>query len=178
MEDFDDFNNDIDDGDLGSDPDDSDLGSDADDADAESRHSESEDEDGYEDEDGRPVKTALPLDDITDDLDVDDVDDADAEENDDVTLFRSVTAKLKHSTKGTSAYLTKYEKARIIGVRASQLERGAPSLVDTTGMISVAKIAEKELAQGLMPLTINRPYPNGKIVVVPVSQLIDVIPQI
>lgn len=59
-------------------------------------------------------------------------------------------------------YLTKYEKARILGYRAEQISLGAPPLVDITGMTSALAIAELELAQGKIPLKIRRFYPNGK----------------
>lgn len=123
-----------------------------------------------EDEEGKAKKIALALDGAEGD-----------EEEDDVTHYQSINDRLKRSTvaSGTSRYITKYEKARVIGVRAKQLEDGAPALVDTTGMISVVAIAEKELAMGKCPLTVNRPDPNSnKVISVPVSQLIDVIPVI
>lgn len=133
---------------------------------------EVEGEGDNEDEEGKAKRGALTLDGV--EVEGDD------EEEDDVTHYQSINERLKRSTvaSGTSKYITKYEKARVIGVRAKQLEDGAPALVDTTGMVSVVAIAEKELAKGKCPLTVNRPYPNGKTISVPVSQLIDVIAMI
>ena len=69
-------------------------------------------------------------------------------------------------------FLTKYEKAAIIGVRAKQLEQGAPSTVDTTGLVDVIDIAEKELYANKCPFIIGRRYPNDVIKKVKVSDLI------
>ena len=54
-----------------------------------------------------------------------------------------------------------YEKARILGTRATQLEKGAVPKVDTTGLIDPLKIAEKEYMAGTIPLCIVRTLPNG-----------------
>lgn len=107
-------------------------------------------------------------------------DELDLPAEDDVSFMKNVTEQLKHkdSRKNSSVYLTKYEKARVLGVRAAQLENGAPALVPTTGMVSVVEIAEAELAAGKLPLVILRPDLNGKLHPFPVGQLIDVIPKV
>lgn len=52
--------------------------------------------------------------------------------------------------------LTKYERARIIGARALQLEWGAPPLLPIEGMEDTIKIAEKELEMRIIPLVVVR----------------------
>lgn len=54
--------------------------------------------------------------------------------------------------------LTKYERARIIGARALQLYFGAPPVVevDAADPVNYIKIAETELAAGILPLTVVR----------------------
>lgn len=52
--------------------------------------------------------------------------------------------------------LTKYERARIIGARALQLEWGAPPLITIEEMENTIKIAEKELETGVIPLVVVR----------------------
>ncbi|MFA5381707.1 MAG: DNA-directed RNA polymerase subunit K [Candidatus Micrarchaeia archaeon] len=52
--------------------------------------------------------------------------------------------------------LTKYERARIIGSRALQLEFGAPPLIDVKEFDNTLKIAEKELELGIIPLVVVR----------------------
>jgi DNA-directed RNA polymerase subunit K/omega len=58
--------------------------------------------------------------------------------------------------------LTKFEIVRIIGTRATELDRGAESLIDVTGMHDALEIAEKEFKAGVIPLNIIRKLPNGK----------------
>ncbi len=61
--------------------------------------------------------------------------------------------------------LTKFERARIIGARALQLALGAPPLIDVSKLKSddVFTIAEAELESGVLPITVRRVYPNGKV---------------
>ena len=69
--------------------------------------------------------------------------------------------KLNSHNKQTKPFLTKYERARIIGVRAEQLANGFNSSVNTEGMTDVVKIAEKELKERKLPLIIQRTLPDG-----------------
>ena len=59
--------------------------------------------------------------------------------------------------------LTKYEKARVIGVRATHLENGAMPTIPTNGIDDVVILATKEYDAGRIPLIIIRKYPNGTI---------------
>lgn len=68
--------------------------------------------------------------------------------------------------------LTKFEKANIIGIRATQLSKGAKPMIDTTGLSDVIKIAEKELLNNKMPLIIRRPFPDGSYIDIKVSEMI------
>lgn len=45
----------------------------------------------------------------------------------------------------TTKYLTKYERARVLGTRALQISMNAPVMVDLDGETEPLKIAEKEL---------------------------------
>lgn len=58
-------------------------------------------------------------------------------------------------------YLTKYEKARILGARALQISMGAPILVNLEGETDSLEIALKELKNRIIPITIRRYLPNG-----------------
>ncbi len=52
---------------------------------------------------------------------------------------------------------TRFEKARIIGARALQIDWGAPVLVEVPpNMISSIKIAELEFQKGVIPITVKR----------------------
>ena len=59
----------------------------------------------------------------------------------------------------TSKFLTKYERAKILGTRASQISRGAPTNI--TGLIDPFDIANEELKTGTCPLIIRRNLPDG-----------------
>ena len=62
----------------------------------------------------------------------------------------------------TIPILTKYERTRVIGVRASQLANGAPPYVKLSNpIINELIIAKMELEAGLLPFVIRRPLPNG-----------------
>ena len=63
---------------------------------------------------------------------------------------------------------TKYEKARIIGARALQISMDAPILLkiskedsERTNFDSL-RIAQKELEEGVLPISINRPLPERR----------------
>ena len=62
----------------------------------------------------------------------------------------------------TLPYLTKFEKARVIGLRAKQINNGADPFIDVpNNMIEGLTIAEKELEEKKIPFIIRRPMPNG-----------------
>ena len=62
----------------------------------------------------------------------------------------------------TIPILTKYEKTRILGQRAKQIETGAIPLIQVPpNIIDSYLIAKLELAQNKIPFIIRRPLPNG-----------------
>ena len=62
----------------------------------------------------------------------------------------------------TLPFLTKYEKARIIGERAKQIDAGAQPLVEIdTNILDGYLIALKELDEKKLPFIIKRPLPSG-----------------
>ena len=62
----------------------------------------------------------------------------------------------------TIPYLTKYEKARILGQRAKQIETGAKPLVKVPeNIVDSYIIAELELKEKKIPFIIRRPIPHG-----------------
>ena len=62
----------------------------------------------------------------------------------------------------TVPFLTKFEKAKIIGLRAKQINNGADPFIDVpNNMIEGLTIAEKELEEKKVPFIIRRPLPNG-----------------
>jgi len=70
--------------------------------------------------------------------------------------------------------LTKYERARIIGVRALQVSLGAPILIklnENTPKDPLV-IAEKELELGVLPIIIRRRTPGGEYQDIPLKYLV------
>lgn len=62
----------------------------------------------------------------------------------------------------TIPILTKFEKARVLGIRAKQLNDGAkPFIKHPVDVIDGYTIARMELAEKVMPFIIRRPIPNG-----------------
>ena len=62
----------------------------------------------------------------------------------------------------TIPYLTKYERARILGQRAKQINAGSPPFVKVPEkVIDGYIIAELELKEKRIPFIIRRPLPNG-----------------
>ncbi len=70
-------------------------------------------------------------------------------------------------------FLTRYEKARIVGARALQISFGAPILVEKPkNMIDPIKIAQLELKSGILPLTLRRELPDGAFQDISINKLI------
>jgi DNA-directed RNA polymerase subunit K/omega len=63
----------------------------------------------------------------------------------------------------TIPILTKYEYTRILGVRATQIENGAPTFIDVHELVDSYLIAKAELEQKKIPFILKRPIPNGNI---------------
>lgn len=62
----------------------------------------------------------------------------------------------------TIPFLTKYEKAKIIGSRAMQIASGGKPFIQLeSNVIDSYLIAMEELKQKKIPFIIKRPYPNG-----------------
>jgi len=81
---------------------------------------------------------------------------------------------------GVSAYktipfLTKYERTRILGQRAKQINAGCPAFVSVPeNIIDGYIVAEMELKAGRIPFIIRRPLPNGASEFWKVSDLKDI----
>lgn len=67
-------------------------------------------------------------------------------------------------TKNTTRnFLTKYERVKIIGLRAEQLQRGASPYVDFDAKaFDPIEIANKELEARKLPFMVARTLPNGE----------------
>jgi DNA-directed RNA polymerases I, II, and III subunit RPABC2 len=84
--------------------------------------------------------------------------------------YREAEKKIKIG----SIFITRFERARIIGARALQLRFQASPFVDVPSYLSdPLKIAAYELDMKALPITIRRHLPSGEFQDVPVSWLIN-----
>jgi DNA-directed RNA polymerase I, II, and III subunit RPABC2 len=75
----------------------------------------------------------------------------------------------------TMPWLSRFERASVLGTRATQLSNGAqPQIKVPDGVIDSLAIAEMELEQGQIPFVIRRPLPDGRSEYWPVHELTQV----
>ncbi|GFR44812.1 hypothetical protein Agub_g6148 [Astrephomene gubernaculifera] len=72
----------------------------------------------------------------------------------------------------TTRYMTKYEKARVLGTRALQISMNAPVMVELSGETDPLEIAMKELREKKVPFTIRRYLPDGSYEDWSISELV------
>ena len=77
------------------------------------------------------------------------------------------------SSRITTRYMTKYEKARILGTRALQLSMNAPPMVEVRDETDPLKIAQMELKEAKIPIIVRRYLPDGSYEDWPASELIE-----
>ncbi|RWS29945.1 DNA-directed RNA polymerases I: II: and III subunit RPABC2-like protein [Leptotrombidium deliense] len=96
-----------------------------------------------------------------DDDNLDNLEDG-GDENMDVLPMDDVTGRAMENTKKiTTPYMTKYERARVLGTRALQIAMGAPLMVELEGETDPLIIAMKELKARKIPIIIRRYLPDG-----------------
>ena len=77
-------------------------------------------------------------------------------------VTRDARGQIVDSLHRTTPVLTKYEKTRILGQRAAQINSGSKPLVQVPkGIFQGHLIAEMELEARKIPFIIRRPLPNG-----------------
>ncbi|KAF2837996.1 RNA polymerase Rpb6 [Patellaria atrata CBS 101060] len=77
------------------------------------------------------------------------------------TVLNLRDKKIPDEKRITTPYMTKYERARVLGTRALQISMNAPVLVDLEGETDPLQIAIKELREKKIPLTVRRYMPDG-----------------
>ncbi|KAK0424215.1 hypothetical protein QR680_008551 [Steinernema hermaphroditum] len=83
------------------------------------------------------------------------------EDGERVQLVDSEEKVVPSSERVTTPYMTKYERARILGTRALQIAMGAPVMVELEGETDPLEIARKELKDHKIPIVIRRYLPDG-----------------
>lgn len=69
--------------------------------------------------------------------------------------------KVDRSKRITTPYMTKYERARVLGTRALQIAMCAPLMVEPDGETDPLQIAIRELKEKKIPMIIRRYLPDG-----------------
>lgn len=59
--------------------------------------------------------------------------------------------------------ITRFEKARLVSARALQLSFGAPPLIKPPAGVTAYDLATTEFEKGILPLTVIRQYPDGRV---------------
>ncbi|ADM11960.1 DNA-directed RNA polymerase subunit K [Encephalitozoon intestinalis ATCC 50506] len=83
------------------------------------------------------------------------------ENNTEIVSMSNAEVRISSSDRKTLPRMTKYEKAHVIGVRASQLSAGAPPFVDIGNESNPLAIANMELNEKKIPFIIRRRLPDN-----------------
>jgi len=78
-----------------------------------------------------------------------------------LVTYKNLLENIQSVAKKTYPILTKFERARIIGVRLQQLAYGAKPRIDVKNFRTLNEIVQEELIQRKIPFIIKRPLPNG-----------------
>ncbi|KAJ1987108.1 hypothetical protein H4R33_003023 [Dimargaris cristalligena] len=102
---------------------------------------------------------------------------SDGEENEDQPMDSEVVdadeSEMEQKERITTPYMTKYERAKILGTRALQLSMNAPPMVEIEGETDAFQIALKELREKKIPFSIRRNLPDGAFEIWSVRDLIN-----
>ena len=94
--------------------------------------------------------------------------DVDAEQKDTIISVKETETynsgdgkKVPANERKTTKFLTKFERARVLGTRALQISMNAPVCVPIENETDPLQIAQKELEAGKIPIIIRRYLPNS-----------------
>ncbi|XP_036315265.1 DNA-directed RNA polymerases I, II, and III subunit RPABC2 isoform X2 [Pipistrellus kuhlii] len=91
------------------------------------------------------------FDDVEEDEGLDDLENAEEEGQENVEILPSGERPQANQKRITTPYMTKYERARVLGTRALQIAMCAPVMVELEGETDPLLIAMKELNQSAPP---------------------------
>jgi DNA-directed RNA polymerase I, II, and III subunit RPABC2 len=103
----------------------------------------------------------LEEDEDTTDVNVEDEEKGNEDNTFKILTYKNVLENIEKKQKKTIPLLTKFERARIVGVRLQQLAYGAKPRIDITNLKSINEIVEQELLQRKIPFIIRRTLPNS-----------------
>nr|BAN21031.1 DNA-directed RNA polymerase subunit rpb6 [Riptortus pedestris] len=103
------------------------------------------------------------FDEVDDDADLEDIDQQE-EEGENIELLNvgdSRAGGVQKQNRITTRFMTKYERARVLGTRALQIAMCAPVMVEIAGETDPLQIAMKELKNRKIPIIIRRYLPDN-----------------
>uniref|UniRef100_A0A4W3IDN3 DNA-directed RNA polymerases I, II, and III subunit RPABC2 n=1 Tax=Callorhinchus milii TaxID=7868 RepID=A0A4W3IDN3_CALMI len=83
------------------------------------------------------------------------------EDRENVEILPAGEGQQANQKRITTSYMTKYERARVLGTRALQIAMCAPVMVELEGETDPLQIAMKELKARKIPIIIRRYLPDG-----------------
>ncbi|TKC42612.1 hypothetical protein EI555_009001, partial [Monodon monoceros] len=101
------------------------------------------------------------FDDVEEDEGLDDLENAEEEGQENVEILPSGERPQANQKRITTPYMTKYERARVLGTRALQIAMCAPVMVELEGETDPLLIAMKELKARKIPIIVRRYLPDG-----------------
>ena len=105
----------------------------------------------------------------------DDEDNENEDQKFNILSYQDVKESIEKKNKKTVPYLTKFEKARIIGLRLQQLAYNAEPKIDTTNINDINEIVKEELKQKKIPFIVRRVLPNGNYEDWKIEEFLDII---
>nr|ACQ58021.1 DNA-directed RNA polymerases I, II, and III subunit RPABC2 [Anoplopoma fimbria] len=112
----------------------------------------SDNEDNFDDGD---------FDDAEEDEGLDDLENVEDGDRENVQILPAGEGQQANAKRITTPYMTKYERARVLGTRALQIATCAPVMVELEGETDPLQIAMKELKSRKIPTIIRRYLPDG-----------------
>ncbi|XP_011496056.1 PREDICTED: DNA-directed RNA polymerases I, II, and III subunit RPABC2 [Ceratosolen solmsi marchali] len=100
------------------------------------------------------------FDDVEDDDNIELEQQEDEGENFELVAAGEASGSVQKNKRITTGYMTKYERARILGTRALQISMCAPVMVELEGETDPLQIAMKELKHRKIPIIIRRFLPD------------------
>ncbi|XP_067615962.1 DNA-directed RNA polymerases I, II, and III subunit RPABC2 [Eurosta solidaginis] len=100
------------------------------------------------------------FDDVDEEDNIDDINQEEETDNIEIIAPGNAGGGVPKAKRITTKYMTKYERARVLGTRALQIAMCAPIMVELEGETDPLQIAMKELKQKKIPIIIRRFLPD------------------
>ncbi|CAH0474671.1 unnamed protein product [Peronospora belbahrii] len=117
----------------------------------------------YDDANHRDMEEEVPEEELEEEIPTEDLYEGgdDTVDEDNKLQILDESHKQPNANRITTRYMTKYERARVLGTRALQISMNAPVMVDIEGETDPLKIAMKELRERKIPIIIRRYLPDN-----------------